>query len=98
MSGERRVYVPDMVKMYRYFEERRLMDDYQDYLLRDRRDFAAWMREKKILTPRQFLRWTAYSVDSADAVFEEKGKREILTFQKDAYAPCFFKNSAARAA
>ena len=27
MSGERRVYVPDMVKMYRYFEERRLMDD-----------------------------------------------------------------------
>ncbi len=96
MSGERRVYVPDMVKMYRYFEERRLMDDYQDYLLRDRRDFAAWMREKKILTPRQFLRWTAYSVDSADAVFEEKGKKEILTFQKDAYGCPYVPGSSAK--
>lgn len=96
MSGERRVYVPDMVKMYQYFEERRLMDDYQDYLLRDRRDFAAWMREKKILTPRQFLRWTAYSVDSADAVFEEKGKKEILTFQKDAYGCPYIPGSSAK--
>lgn len=96
MSGERRVYVPDMVKMYRYFEERRLMDDYQDYLLRDRRDFAAWMREKKILTPRQFLRWTAYSIDSADAVFEDRGKKEILTFQKDAYGCPYVPGSSAK--
>lgn len=96
MRGERRVYIPDMVKMYRFFEEKKLSGAYEDYLLYDRRDFAAWLRDQKLCSPRQFLRWTAYFVDSADAVVEERGKREILTFQKDAYGCPFVPGSSAK--
>ena len=80
-----RVHVPDMAKMFRVFQKQGLMDAYQDYLLSDRRDFTQWLRANRLLLPRQIPAWVAYSVDSADAVFEERGKREILTFIKDPY-------------
>ncbi len=79
------VHVPDMSKMFRIFQKQGLMDAYQDYLLNDRRDFVQWLRNNRLLLPRQIPSWVAYSVDSADAVFEERGKREILTFIKDPY-------------
>lgn len=79
------VHVPNMIKMFREFQKRGLIDAYQAYLLNDRRDFAQWLRSNRLLIPRQIPSWTAYSVNSADAVFEERGKREILTFIKDAY-------------
>lgn len=83
-----RVYVPDMAKMFREFQKRGLMDAYQDYLLNDYRDFAQWLRNNRLLLPRQIPSGVAYSVDSADAVIEERGKqqnRDILTFIKDPY-------------
>lgn len=79
------VHVPDLTKMFRELEAHGLMAAYQDYLLNDRRDFGLWLRQNRLLFPRQIPSWVAYSVDSADAVFEERERREILTFIKDPY-------------
>lgn len=85
LPDQRLVCIPDMAKMFRDFERRGLTGAYEEYLLRDQRDFAVWLREKGILVPRQLPPWIAYSVDSADAVFEDRGKKEILAFIKDPY-------------
>lgn len=86
LPAQRLVCIPDMVKMFSDFERRHLTGAYEKYLLRDGRDFAAWLREKGVITPgRRLPPWIAYSVDSTDAVFENRGKKEILTFTKDAY-------------
>ncbi len=74
MSGERRVYVPDMVKMYRYFEERRLMDDYQDYLLRDRRFLPRGCGKRRILKPGSSCGGQPIR-GQRGAVFEGEGKK-----------------------
>lgn len=85
LPAQRLVCIPDMVKMFSDFERRYLTGAYEEYLLRDGRDFAVWLREKGVITPGRLPPWIAYSVDSTDAVFENRGKKEILTFTKDAY-------------
>ena len=85
VPGQQLVHVPDMVKMYQDFESRHLLEAYEEYLLRDKRDFAAWLKQNKILQARRIPHWVAYSIDSSGAVFEDRGKKEILTFIKDAY-------------
>lgn len=85
LPAQRLVCIPDMVKMFSDFERRHLTGAYEEYLLRDGRDFAVWLREKGVITPGRLPPWIAYSVDSTDAVFENRGKKEILTFTKDAY-------------
>lgn len=93
---QRRVYIPDMSRMFQAFERRGLLDAYQTYLLQDRRDFAQWLRVNRLLAPRMLPGWIAYSVDSAGAVFEERGKREILTFTKDPYGCPYVPGSSAK--
>lgn len=85
LPDQHQVCVPDMARMFQAFERQRLMDAYQDYLLGDRRDLAAWLRDKRLLAFRQIPPWVAYSLDRGDAVLEERGKWEILTFIKDPY-------------
>lgn len=96
MPAQRRVYVPDMAKMFRDFQERRLIDAYEEYLIRDRRDFGVWLREKGVVAPRQIPEWCAYWVDSGDAVFENRGRKEILTFIKDPYGCLYIPDSSAK--
>lgn len=96
MPAQRRVYVPDMAKIFRDFQKRRLIDAYEDYLLRDGRDFGVWLREKGVVAPRQIPEWCAYWVDSADAVFENRGRKEILTFIKDPYGCPYIPGSSAK--
>lgn len=82
---QQKVCVPDMPRMFQYLEKRRLLEEYESYLLRDNRDLTRWLRDNRLLAPRQLPSWIAYSLDSGDAVFENRGRREILTFLKDAY-------------
>ena len=93
---QNRVHVPDMGKMFREFEKRGLMDAYQDYLLNSRLDFADWLRNHRLFIPRQIPSWAAYSVNSADAVFENRGRREILTFLKDPYGCPYLPGSSVK--
>lgn len=95
--GERLVYIPDMAKMFRSFQKKNLLDDYERYLLRESYDFSFWLKDHKI-EKREYLTWTAYSIHSGDAVFEKKGKKEILTFMKDAYGCPYVPGSSLKGA
>ncbi len=78
------VHVPNQVKMMGFFLKKRLLERFEKYLLNDHRDFAVWLRENHV-SKEEYLRFCEYSLDSGDAVFEDKGKKEIQTFIKDAY-------------
>ena len=79
---ENKVYIPDMVKMFNFLTENNLLNDYEDYLLRDNIDFAIWLRNKNIKNYKEFC---IYDIDCQDVVFENRGKKEIMPFIKDKY-------------
>ena len=91
------VHIPDLVKMNRFFLERRLEKAYEEYILNDKRDFAAWLRSNQI-DEHQYRSWVRYSIDSGDAVFEQRGKKEIATFLKDAYGCPYVPGSSLKGA
>lgn len=91
------VHIPDLVKMNRFFLENRLEKAYVEYMLHDGRDFAAWLRANRI-DERQYRSWIRYSIDSGDAVFEQRGKKEIAAFTKDAYGCPYVPGSSLKGA
>ncbi len=90
---ENKVYIPEMGKMYQFLKERDLLKSYQAYLLNDNRDFAYWLQSQGIKKS-DYVSWIAYSLDSGDAVFEQRGKKEILAFLKDAYGQPYIPGSS----
>ena len=79
-----KVHIPNMEKMFAYFMKRGLLASYEEYLLNGKIDFVYWLKDNRI-TEREFMPWIAYTMDSGDAVIEQKSKKEILTSVKDAY-------------
>ena len=77
------VSIPDMGRLYRFLQEKRLTDAYESFMLNERNDFSDWLRTHHILDE-QCRPWIAYTLDSGDAVFATRGKKEIATFVKDA--------------
>lgn len=92
-----KVHVPDLEKMCVFFLKHGLMRSYETYLMEDRRDFAVWLRNNGV-TEREYLPWIAYTLDSGDAVIEQKGKKEIATFLKDAYGCPYIPGSSLKGA
>ena len=90
---ENKVYIPNIGKMYHFLKDRNLLKSYQGYLLNDNRDFAYWLQSQGIKKS-DYMPWILYSLDSGDAVFEQRGKKEILTFQKDAYGQPYIPGSS----
>lgn len=90
---ENKVYIPEMGKMYQFLKERNLLKSYQEYLLNDTRDFAYWLQSQGIKKS-DYLPWISYRLDSGDAVFEQRGKKEIFTFLKDAYGQPYIPGSS----
>lgn len=92
-AKENKVYIPNMGKMYQFLKERSLLKSYQSYLLNDNRDFAYWLQSQGIKKC-DYMPWILYRLDSGDAVFEQRGKKEILTFQKDTYGQPYIPGSS----
>lgn len=90
---EKKVYIPDFKKMYQFLKEKDLLDSYQTYLLSDNRDYAYWLKSQGI-QKNDYMPWISYSLDSGDAVFDKKSKKEILTFYKDAYGQPYIPGSS----
>lgn len=90
---ESKVYIPNLGKMYQFLKERELLDAYQEYLLNDKRDYAYWLKAQGV-QKNDYMPWILYSLDSGDAVFEQRSKKEILTFHKDAYGQPYIPGSS----
>lgn len=92
-----KVHIPNMEKMFAYFMKRGLLPAYEDYLLNGKIDFVYWLKDNRI-TEREFMPWIAYTMDSGDAVIEQKSKKEILTSVKDAYGCPYVPGSSLKGA
>lgn len=91
------VYVPDFEKMFSFMQRNNLLEKYQDYLLNDKRDFAGWLRNNQIKL-KDCMPWIDYMLSGGDAVFEEKGKKEVHTFMKDSYGCPYIPGSSLKGA
>ncbi len=86
-----------MGRLYRFLQEKRLTDAYESFMLNERNDFSDWLRTYHILDE-QCRPWIAYTLDSGDAVFATRGKKEIATFVKDAYGCPYVPGSSLKGA
>ncbi len=91
------VHIPDFEKMFNFMYSKRLLEKYQDYLLKDRRDFSRWLKENGLL-PKDYMPWIAYSLSAGDALEEMKSKKEIYSFVKDAYGKPYIPGSSLKGA
>lgn len=91
------VHIPDFAKMFGYMRNTRNLEKYQDYLLKDNRDFAWWLKTNNILQ-KDYKNWIDYSLSAGDAVEDLKSKKEIYTFVKDAYGCPYIPGSSLKGA
>lgn len=91
------VHIPNMEKMFAFFRKRGLLQEYEEYLLSSKSDFVYWLKDNNI-SEREYMPWIAYSMDSGDAVMEQKSKKEILTSIKDAYGCPYVPGSSLKGA
>ena len=96
-STDKKVYIPNMKKMCEFFSKKGLLEKYEQYLLEDRRDFFLWLKANKIYK-KDYISWIDYGMDSGDAVFEQKGKKGILTCMKDSYGYPYVPGSSLKGA
>ena len=92
-----KVHIPNMEKMFAYFTKRGLLQEYEEYLLRGKSDFGYWLKDNRI-GEREYMPWIAYTMDSGDAVIEQKSKKEILSSVKDAYGCPYIPGSSLKGA
>lgn len=96
----KRVSIPDMPKLCRFLQERRLMNAYESFMI-DRTkgaiDLTAWLRSQNI-QEQECQPWIAYSIDSGDTVFEDRGKKEIVAFVKDPFGCPYVPGSSLKGA
>ena len=92
-----KVHIPNMEKMFAYFSKRKLLQKYEEYLLSGKSDFVYWLKDNGI-GEREYMPWIAYTMDSGDAVIEQKSKKEILTSIKDAYGCPYVPGSSLKGA
>lgn len=92
-----KVHIPNIEKMFAYFSKRKLLPKYEEYLLSGKSDFVYWLQDNGI-DEREYRTWIAYTIDSGDAVIEQKSKKEILTSIKDSYGCPYIPGSSLKGA
>lgn len=92
-----KVLIPDLHKLYKGLKELNLLREYEKYLLHDGRDLFAWFRANNV-DNKDYQQWMKYSLDSGDAVFEDRGKKEIQLFIKDSYGCPYIPGSSLKGA
>lgn len=96
-AREKQVSIPDMPKLYRFLKNHRLLTAYETYMIEGGGDLLSWLRRQGI-SAQQCAPWIAYSIDSGNAVFENRSKKEIATFLKDAYGCPYIPGSSLKGA
>ena len=94
---DKKVLIPDLYKLFIGLKKLNLLKEYEEYLLYDSRDLFAWFRANNI-DRKQYQQWMKYNLDSGDSLFEDRGKKEILLFVKDAYGCPYVPGSSLKGA
>lgn len=82
---KRKVYIPNLFKMYRFLEEKNLAARYENYMLNENKaDLLEFLRRHGI-TDEQVSGFAEYSIDAGDTVIENSRhkSKEIYFFTRD---------------
>lgn len=94
---ENKVLIPDLSRMYNGLKSLGKDKKFETYLLDEYIDLYFWLKNNNI-DKKQYLKWIKYTLDSGDAVFENKGQKEIHTFIKDSYNMPYIPGSSLKGA
>lgn len=97
LRNEGKVYVPGMAKFFEFLAEKGLTDKYEQYMLYKNCGLANWLYDNGI-GKKEFLKWTAYTLDARNAEFKNQESIEIQTFIKDAYGCPYIPGSGLKGA
>ncbi len=96
-SERHTVFIPKLPLMYQWILRNGKQERFEDFMLRDKVDFAAWLQRERI--PRKvWEEWTDYKLDSTDAVSDTRSKVEIQTYIKDPYGMVYIPGSSLKGA
>ncbi len=96
-SERHTVFIPQLPLMYQWILRNGKQESFEDFMLRDKVDFAAWLQRERI--PRKvWEEWTDYKLDSTDAVSDTRSKVEIQTYIKDPYGMVYIPGSSLKGA
>ena len=96
-SRAKKVYIPDLPKMYYWLWRNGYQDRFEEYLLQKYGDLAGWLYKNKI-APQTWRQWIAYTLNAADAVSYTSTKIEIQTCMKDKYGMVYVPGSSLKGA
>lgn len=90
----KKVIIPKLDKMYYFLQKNDLAEEYENFMLNEKKDLGYWLREHKIKNE-DINKWTKYELDCGDAIFENKNKSmQIIPFIKDAYGKPYIPGSS----
>lgn len=84
-KNENKAYIPDLKNMFSGLKKLNLLREYEKYLLGNGGDLFFWLDKELKIKKETYLPWMDYSIDCGDAIFEDRSKKEIVTFIKDAF-------------
>ena len=90
----KKVIIPKLDKMYYFLQKNDLAEEYENFMLNEKKDLGYWLKEHKIKNE-DINKWTKYELDCGDAIFENKNKSmQIIPFIKDAYGKPYIPGSS----
>ncbi len=95
--NEKRVYIPDEIKMLNYFKGKNLLKQFENYLLNDFSDFSAWLKNNGI-SKAEYQTFCKYSLNAEDISFANSRTKEINTIIKDACGNPYIPGSSLKGA
>ena len=95
---QKKIFIPDLGKMYESFRKSGLEREYQEYVLKsNNQDFSWWLKEHGYRVE-DYQKWAKYELDTSDSALSSQDRqvrpKEILCFVKDAYGMPYIPGSS----
>ena len=92
--GRKKVFVPDLNKLYAYLKGKNLQDEFEYFLLDGgKKDLGRWLQDHQIKKD-DYKKWLKYQMDCGDATFEKGQTLQIMQCIKDAYGKPYVPGSS----
>ncbi len=97
LPNQKKAIIPSLHKMYSYLAEKGHAKAFENYLLNESTDLHSFLRRVGI-TEKEYSIFGEYSVLTGNAVFDDRSKKEINLFVKDAYGKPYIPGSSIKGA
>ena len=87
------IKVIDIPKLYLYLKQKHLQNDFEGFMLSDKRDLKGWLRYNRLFE-KDIKDCIKYKIDHADTVLSRGTKNNILEFVKNPYGQPYVPGSS----